>query len=198
VLGPAWTGRGRPPAGYFTKRLAEDWLRDKLDELRFAASYAPDPSADGPPGFAPAPQPERTGATFADAAAEYLRYSEQDRGCKPSTLRNYRDAIKTHLLPVFGDMALEEITVREIERWRSGMSSARQRRELSNKTKNNLLVLMHAILRRAVKLYGLASNLWRTWTAFVSAAAVISKSSRPRRFGPWFVRRPPTRTPPSS
>jgi hypothetical protein len=24
-LGPAWTGRGRPAAGYFTKRLAEDW-----------------------------------------------------------------------------------------------------------------------------------------------------------------------------
>ena len=24
-LGPAWTQRGRPPAGYFTKRLAEAW-----------------------------------------------------------------------------------------------------------------------------------------------------------------------------
>jgi hypothetical protein len=119
-----------PPAGYFTKRLAEDWLRDKLHELRFAGGYAPDPSAaDGRPGrlsSPPAPQPVQTGATFADAAAEYLRCSEQDRGCKPATLRNYRNAIKTHLLPVFGDMALEEITVREIERWRSGMSSARQ------------------------------------------------------------------------
>ena len=30
------------------------------------------------------------GDTFADAAAEYLRYAEQDRGCKPSTLRDYR------------------------------------------------------------------------------------------------------------
>jgi hypothetical protein len=25
-IGPAWTGRGRPAAGYVTKRLAEDWL----------------------------------------------------------------------------------------------------------------------------------------------------------------------------
>jgi hypothetical protein len=25
-LGPAWTGRGRPPARHFTKRLAEDPL----------------------------------------------------------------------------------------------------------------------------------------------------------------------------
>ncbi|HEY2317027.1 MAG TPA: hypothetical protein VGH67_01925, partial [Solirubrobacteraceae bacterium] len=26
ALGPAWSGRGRPPAGYYTKRTAEDWL----------------------------------------------------------------------------------------------------------------------------------------------------------------------------
>jgi integrase len=59
---------------------------------------------------------------------------------------------------VFAEMVLEDVTVQEIERWRAGMSSARQQRELSNKTKNNLLVLMHAIFRRAVKLYGLAAN----------------------------------------
>jgi integrase len=34
----------------------------------------------------------------------------------------------------------------------------RVHRELSNKTKNNLLVLMHAIFRHAVKLYGLPAN----------------------------------------
>jgi hypothetical protein len=31
-LGPAWSERQRPPAGYFTKRLAETWLRDTLDQ----------------------------------------------------------------------------------------------------------------------------------------------------------------------
>jgi integrase len=142
MLGPAWTERGRPPAGYFTKRTAEDWLRDRLDEMRRGTA----------PGLV------ETGATFADAAEEYLRFAEQDRGCKPSTVRGYRSAIKAHLLPVFGSMRIEDITVREIERWRSGMSGARQVRELSNKTKNNLLVLMHAIFRRAVKLYGLPVN----------------------------------------
>jgi integrase len=99
-----------------------------------------------------------TSATFAEAATEYLRFSEQDRGCKPSTIRNYRNAINVHLLPVFGEMELEDITLQEIERWRAAMSSARQQRELSNKTKNNLLVLIHAIFRRAVKLYGLPAN----------------------------------------
>jgi hypothetical protein len=32
--GPAWTGRGRPPAGFFTERTAESALRDVLDEVR--------------------------------------------------------------------------------------------------------------------------------------------------------------------
>ena len=31
-IGPAWTERGRPAAGYFTKRTAEAWLRDLLDD----------------------------------------------------------------------------------------------------------------------------------------------------------------------
>jgi integrase len=164
MLGPAWTGRGRPPAGYFTKRLAEDWLRNTLDEIRFGAGYATSRPLEDRPGEPLAAQGGtastnvRSGATFADAAAEYLRFAEQDRGCKPSTVRGYRSAIQAHLLPVFGSLALEDVTVQEIERWRSGMLGARQQRELSNKTKNNLLVLMHAIFRRAVKLYGLPSN----------------------------------------
>ena len=69
-LGPPWTDRGRPAAGYFTKRLAEAWLRTTLDEARRGVL----------PGMV------RTGATFADAAAEWLRYVEHDRQRKPSTV----------------------------------------------------------------------------------------------------------------
>jgi hypothetical protein len=53
-IGPAWTERGRPAAGYFTKRTAEGWLRDLLDEARRGASPGEHPIA----------------ATFEDAAAE--------------------------------------------------------------------------------------------------------------------------------
>ena len=70
------TGSFRVPTGYFTKRLAEDTLRRTLDGARRG------------PGMV------RTGANFADAAAEYLRYIRQDRGRKPSTLGGYRSAIK--------------------------------------------------------------------------------------------------------
>src|SRR3954453_23275661 len=33
-IGPAWTERGRPPAGWFTRRGAEEWLRSVLDQAR--------------------------------------------------------------------------------------------------------------------------------------------------------------------
>jgi hypothetical protein len=33
-VGPAWTERGRPASGYFTKRLDEEWLRSTLDQAR--------------------------------------------------------------------------------------------------------------------------------------------------------------------
>jgi integrase len=99
-IGPAWTSRGRPPAGYITKRTAESWLRDLLDEARRGTL----------PGMV------RTGATFADAAAEYLRWIEHDRARKPSTVRDYQSIINAHLLPAFGTQRLEDITTEGVER----------------------------------------------------------------------------------
>src|SRR5205807_6698653 len=97
-------------------------------------------------------------ATFADAADEYIRYATEDRGCKPSTIRGYRSQLKAHLLPAFGSMRLEDITETEIERWRAGITSQRKGKEISNKTKNEQLVLMHAIMRRADKVWRLPRN----------------------------------------
>jgi hypothetical protein len=37
--GLAWTGRGRPAAGYVTKRLAEAWLDDVLAQARRAGLF---------------------------------------------------------------------------------------------------------------------------------------------------------------
>ncbi len=135
-LGPAWTERGRPAAGYFTKRLAEDWLRSTLVDARRGAL----------PGMV------RTGATFADAAAEFLRYTEHDRDCKPSTLRDYRSNLDAHLLPAFGSTELEQITPTAIEDWRSSLTG------LSSRTKNKLLVVMGGVMRRAQHVWGLQAN----------------------------------------
>jgi len=135
-VGPAWTDRGRPPAGWFTKRMAETWLRDVLDEARRGTL----------PGMI------RSGATSADAAAEWLRYIEEDRERKPSTLRDYRSVLEHRLLPVFGSMPIEEISPAVIERWRTSITG------LSNRTKNKLLIVMHGIFGRAQTVYGLAAN----------------------------------------
>jgi integrase len=159
-LGPAWTERGRPPAGYYTKRLAEDWLRDVLDQARRGTL----------PGLVV------TGATFADAAAEFMRYVEHDKALKPSTLYGYQSILDAYLLPAFGDRQLEQITTADIEAWRSELESisetrradrrrakgdeypAASTRVLSNSTKNRIMVTLHGILRRACKVFGLPVN----------------------------------------
>ncbi len=135
MLGPAWTGRGRPPAGHFTKRTAEDWLRSVLDEARRGRL----------------PGAVETGATFADAAAEWLRYIEHDRGRKPSTLAGYKAIVRSQLLPAFGAMRIEEITPTVIERWLDSI-------ERSANTRTKALVLLHGIFQRARKVWGLRFN----------------------------------------
>ena len=135
-IGPAWSERGRPPTGYFTKRTAEGWLQDVLGEARRGTL----------PGM------RSGGATFAEAAEEWLRFIAQDRERKPSTLRDYRSVLNAHLLPAFGDRPLESITVDEIEAWRASLSG------LSNRSKNKLLIQLHGIFRRAQRVYGLEQN----------------------------------------
>src|SRR5437764_1280550 len=110
LIGPVWRGRGKPAVGYYTKRMAEDWLRERLLEDAQRAAGAP---------------AGESGVTFAEAAEEYLRYATEDRGCKPSTVRGYRSQLNAHLLPAFGSMKLEDITESEIEQWRAGMTGAR-------------------------------------------------------------------------
>ena len=34
TIGPAWTARGRPAAGYFTRRTAQAWLDNVLAQAR--------------------------------------------------------------------------------------------------------------------------------------------------------------------
>ena len=136
-IGPAWTERGRPPAGYVTKRLAEAWLRDVLDQARRGSL----------PGMV------RTGATFADAAAEFLRYAADERDCKPSTLRDYRSIVEAHLVPRFGSERIEDITPAMIEAWRASFGP-----HLAARTKNKWLVVLHGIFRRAQTVWKLPIN----------------------------------------
>lgn len=135
TVGPAWTDRGRPPAGYYTKRLAEDWLRDVLDQARRGTL----------PGMV------QTGTTFATACEEYLAHKQADRRLKPSTLRDYGSIVSAHLLPAFGDLPVEDLTTEMIERWKREL-------EMSNTTKVKVLTVLFGVMERARKRYGLPVN----------------------------------------
>jgi integrase len=139
TIGPAWTERGRPPEGYFTKRTAQAWLRDVLDQAARGVL----------PGMV------RTGRTFAEAADEYLRYLAEDCQRKPSTVRDARSVIRNHLLPPFGDRRLEDITEQEVERWARRLGAERP---LSNATKRKVIVIFHGVMARVCRVYRLPVN----------------------------------------
>jgi integrase len=134
LIGPAWAERGRPPAGYFTKRTAEDWLRATLDEARRGTL----------PGMV------RTGVTMSDAAAEWLRYSEHDRAVKKSTLTEYR-LTADRIVRSLGDVPIEDVTPEMLERWKATLT-------VSNRTVAKYLVILHGIFKRAMKVWALPRN----------------------------------------
>jgi len=140
AIGPQWTGKGRPPAGHFTERTAQAELEALLTDARRGTLAA---------------LVERTGATFADAAAEWLRHGEHERGVKPSTLAEYRSTVRTHLVPAFGDRPLEQITTAEIEAWRSRFIAERAP---SRRTVNKVMTILHGVFERARRAYGLRAN----------------------------------------
>jgi integrase len=135
TIGPAWTERGRPAAGYFTKRTAEAWLRDVLERARAGTL----------PGMV------RTGATFAEACEEWLRYMEHDLDRKPSTLVQYRSSVRAHFVPAFGDLRLEDVTAERIEAWKATL-------RMSNRTKMKLLTELNGVFVRARRAYKLPYN----------------------------------------
>jgi integrase len=134
-LGPAWPERGRPPEGYYTKRQAEEWLRDTLDQARRGTLT----------GLV------RTGATVDEACAEFLRYLEHDRARKPSTIRGYRWLIHGHISPAFGDMRLEEVTPAMVEVWAAQLPG-------TPASRRKIIVTAHGVFQRARKAFGLPAN----------------------------------------
>jgi integrase len=131
-IGPAWTQRGRPTDGFFTRGTAEAWLRELLDRARGGLVV-------------------RTGVLFSEAAVEWLRYAAEDRSCKPTTMRDYRHTVNRALVPVFGELPIEVITPQAIE-------IRRARLKTSARTRNKQLTILNGIFRRACRLYGLPTN----------------------------------------
>jgi integrase len=136
-LGPAWTARSRPPRGHLTPAQAEVKLAEMLAGENPTAVVAP-----------------ASGATFAHAAREWLRYVEHDRKREHSTVLGYRRAVEHRLIPKFGAMALEAPTVEAADRWRVELLTE----GLSPNSINKLRWYGEAIYKRAQRVWGITTN----------------------------------------
>lgn len=144
-LGPAWTERGRPPAGYYTRKMAEAALRETLADAQRGTLAGS----------------ERTGATFRDAAAEFLRYVEDVRQIDADTVADYRGVIDGYLLEEFGDTPVEAVTADAIDAYKEKLLAGKLpegKRRLSNRTIVRHLTVLHGIFRRAKRVWGLKEN----------------------------------------
>lgn len=141
-VGPAWSQRGRPPAGYYTQRGAEAWLRDTLRQ-------ADDGTLAGL---------VRSGRTVDALATEYLAYLERDKETKPSTLRDYRSILRAHVLPEFGGLAPEAVTSAHVERWQRTLTTTKTGKPLSNRTRVKILTFFSGLMGFGVAAYKLPGN----------------------------------------
>ena len=93
--------------------------------------------------------------TFEEAAAEWLRYMREDRARRASTVRDYERVLRNILLPVFGGVAIEAVTARDIARFRAALVAERR---LRPRTINKYLAQLHSIFGRAQRTHGLSGN----------------------------------------
>lgn len=139
LIGPVWTGTGRTPDGYFTKRSAQAVLDARLTDLRRGIGI-----------------PYRTGATFCDAAEHWYVHRAEQEGWKPSTRRDYRSALNRHLLPAFGHLKLEAVTTEAIEQWR--MERLADRKDaITPRTAAKLVTIIGGIYELARRTHKLAA-----------------------------------------
>lgn len=141
-IGPHWTDREvEPPAGYFTKTSARIWLDGTLAKARRGDL----------PGMV------RTGTTFGLVLDEWLDY-KRDRKIKLSTQIDYEHMV-ARMKKVFGErfgrkVRPEDVTAEMVERFRDALVDE----DLSDRTVNKYLTVLHGIFVWAQRRHRLASN----------------------------------------
>lgn len=140
-LGPAWKERSRPPAGYHTRKTSHEALAALLTDARrgtLAGAWT------------------RTGKTFGDATAEWLRYVEHDKGRAASTLNDYRNVVRCYLEPEFGkETPIEKVTTEKIEKWRERLLDEGH---LSRRSIQKVMVLLYGVMKRAKRRGWITTN----------------------------------------
>jgi integrase len=140
LLGPAWVRkRGRPPEGHYTERTAKEALGAILADARRGTLVGT----------------ETTGATFTDAAAEFVRFKGDVRRIDAATLADYRGVIDGYLLREFGGKPIEAITPDMIDSYKERLIAEGR---LSNRVIVRHLTVLHGIFKRAKRVWSIDRN----------------------------------------
>jgi integrase len=157
VIGPAWQKRGRPVDGFYTRAMAEAWVREYLVEAE--AEAAP------------------TGVPFRVIALAYLAECEQRivaGDLRETTFRRYRNIVAgppltedgkrrkrsretPHVVPLialWGDRAIGSIDERDVDGYRRHLAD----RGMSSSTLNRYRAVVRGIFALAVKRFEATSN----------------------------------------
>jgi integrase len=169
-LGPAWveadgrggwrSRRGRAPTGALTEPQANARMLQLVHEHDAEQSELE----------RDAEKRRRRGVTFRELAGEWLVYLEQEKGAKPSTLRDYRwlfaepgaahrrggGASPGLLMAVLGDRPAREITTREVAAHLRRLDAAGAHPRTVNKHRQVISAVYGFGMREDV--YGLAAN----------------------------------------
>lgn len=117
-------------SGFATKHDADAWERDYLTTRSGSAASM----------------------TVAQAAANFIDDLSHRR--KPSTVATFTFIFNKHILPIFGDRPLAEITAADVRSWENDLIDS----GLSAATCRHIIGRLSALFAFAVRLYGLPSN----------------------------------------
>jgi integrase len=138
TLGHAWQG--------YTRHQAETELQNILADIRRGTWKPPQPQ----PTATPAQDP-----TFHEFASQWFESHRHE--VAPRSVEDYQWGLTRHLLPFFKDHHLTQITIAEVDRYKTTKVRERERskdkRSLSNGSINETLNLLAQILELAVE-YG--------------------------------------------
>ncbi len=94
-----------------------------------------------------APEPVAEVPTFHVFASEWVAAREVE-GLRPRTVEYLRWALTSHLLPVFAEMRVDQITVEETDRYARGKATEGT---LSNASVNKTIEVLAQVLETAVE-----------------------------------------------
>ena len=104
-----------------------------------------------------------------------LRPGAGSGGGGPSTMRDYRSSIRTHLRPAFGTEPVESITTRDIEAWRS----RKLKEGMTRRTATKQLMILHGVYGKPQGSGVDEGNLWGDYFYLEALARVIKPDLQP-------------------